>query len=45
MPRKSEGDDDERAPLLGSWSRWYALVLMTLAALVAGFAALAHHYR
>ncbi len=37
--------DDERAPLLGSWRRWYLLVLGTLAVLVAVFAALSRHYR
>jgi hypothetical protein len=28
---------DEPAPLLGSWSRWYALVVLELAALIALF--------
>jgi hypothetical protein len=37
--------DEESAPLLGTWRRWYVLVLATLAALIAAFAALAHHYR
>jgi hypothetical protein len=46
----SSGDDrsDEAhkpAPLLGTWRRWYVLVLGTLAALVALFAALSAHYK
>jgi hypothetical protein len=43
MPIK-RGDDDA-APLLGSWRRWYALVLGMLAALVALFAALSARYQ
>ena len=38
-------DDDDRAPLFGTWRRWYALVLGTLAALIGLFAALSRHYR
>jgi hypothetical protein len=38
-------DDDDRAPLLGTWRRWYVVVLGTLAVLIAGFAALSRHYR
>lgn len=37
--------DDDRAPLLGSWARWYIVVLATLTARVTLFAWLAHHYR
>jgi hypothetical protein len=37
--------DDERAPLLGTWRRWYVVVLATLAAIVAGFAYLSAVYR
>jgi len=37
--------DDERAPLVGTWRRWYVLVLATLAALIAAFAALSYQYR
>ncbi len=37
--------DDERAPLLGTWRRWYALVLGALAAWIAIGAALSRHYR
>jgi hypothetical protein len=37
--------DDERAPVLGTWRRWYAVVLGTLAGLVALFWALSRHYR
>jgi hypothetical protein len=36
--------DDDEAPLFGTWPRWYALVLGTLVALVALFAALSQHY-
>lgn len=36
---------DDAAPLLGSWRRWYALVLGTLAALIALGTALSLHYR
>ncbi len=38
-------DDEARAPLLGSWRRWYLVVLGTMAALVALFAYLTVHYR
>jgi hypothetical protein len=37
--------DEARAPVLGTWRRWYVLVLATLVVLIAGFAALSHHYR
>jgi hypothetical protein len=39
--------DEERepAPLLGTWRRWYAVVLGTLAALVALFEWLSVRYR
>ncbi len=37
-------DDDAPAPLLGSWPRWYAVVLGTLAALVALFWWLSVHF-
>lgn len=30
-------DADERAPLLGSWPRWYALIAIELVALIALF--------
>lgn len=43
--RPPSDDGDERAPLLGSWARWYLLVLATLTALVTAFAALSRHYR
>ena len=39
------GADEERAPLVGTWRRWYVVVLAILAALIAAFAALSHHYR
>ncbi|MDB4966787.1 MAG: hypothetical protein JWN44_2476 [Myxococcales bacterium] len=38
-------EDGARAPLLGTWRRWYIVVLATMAALVALFAALSYHYR
>jgi K+ transporter len=38
-------DDEDRAPLLGTWRRWYIVVLATLAAIVAGFAYLSAAYR
>lgn len=38
-------DDDTRAPALGTWRNWYALVLGTLVALIVLFAALSLHYR
>ncbi|HEX8954299.1 MAG TPA: hypothetical protein VF945_20740 [Polyangia bacterium] len=44
MPPERKSDE-ERAPLLGTWRRWYAVVLATLAALVALFAFLSAHYR
>jgi hypothetical protein len=37
-------DDETRAPLLGSWRRWYVVVLATLAALVALFEFLTAYY-
>ena len=37
--------DEERAPLLGTWRRWYVVVAATLAALVALFAYLSAVYR
>jgi hypothetical protein len=45
MPPDLEGPDDDRAPLLGTWRRWYLVVLATLAAIVALFAYLSAHYR
>ena len=45
-PDDRDGSDDEnRAPLLGSWRRWYIVVLGTLAALIALFEYLSVHYR
>jgi hypothetical protein len=45
MPPEHELDrDDHRAPLLGTWRRWYTVVLATLAALVALFEFLTAHY-
>ena len=44
MPPDRSGGEG-RAPLLGSWRRWYVVVLATLAALVALFAWLSAHYR
>jgi hypothetical protein len=40
-----DGVDEKRAPLVGTWRRWYVVVLTTLAALVALFAWLSAHYR
>ncbi len=37
--------DDERAPLLGTWRRWYLVVLAALAAWIAIGAALSRVYR
>jgi len=37
-------EDEKRAPLLGSWRRWYTVVLVTMAALVALFEFLTAHY-
>jgi hypothetical protein len=42
-PNAAPGDG--RAPLLGTWRRWYVLVLGTMIALTAVFAALSSHYR
>jgi ABC-type branched-subunit amino acid transport system permease subunit len=44
-PDPIDRDDEERAPLLGTWRRWYVVVLVTLAAIVAGFAYLSAHYQ
>jgi hypothetical protein len=44
-PKGNEADDEARAPMLGSWPRWYLVVLGTMAALVALFAYLSVHYR
>ena len=46
MASADDPDTDEaRAPVLGSWHRWYVVVLATLGALIALFAALSHHYQ
>jgi hypothetical protein len=46
MARDDRGDDDDaRAPVFGTWRRWYVVVLATLAALIAAFGALSLHYR
>jgi hypothetical protein len=37
--------DENRAPLLGTWRRWYIVVLATLAAIIALFAFLSAHYQ
>jgi hypothetical protein len=37
--------DEARAPVLGTWRRWYVLVFATLVVLVVAFAALSQHYR
>jgi len=37
-------DDENRAPLLATWRRWYLVVLVTLAGLVALFEFLTAHY-
>ncbi|MCU1281239.1 MAG: hypothetical protein JWM53_4785 [bacterium] len=44
-PEHRNSDDDNRAPVLGSWRRWYVVVLGTLAALIALFAFLSAHYQ
>ena len=41
--RPDDGDDG-RAPLVGAWPRWYALVLGVMAALVALFTWLTVHF-
>ena len=45
MSPDSPSDEERRAPLLGTWRRWYVVVLATMAALVALFAFLSAHYR
>ncbi len=45
MPPDLSERDEERAPLLGTWRRWYAVVLLTMGALVALFTWLSVHYR
>jgi K+ transporter len=45
MPREQSGLDENRAPLLGTWRRWYIVVLATLAAIIALFAFLSATYR
>jgi hypothetical protein len=37
-------DDEQPPPVLGTWTRWYWLVGITLAALIAAFAVLTHVY-
>ena len=34
----------EKPPVLGSWGAWYALVLVTLLFIIAGFAVLSRVY-
>ena len=43
---RPDGDagDEERAPLLRTWRRWYLVVLATMGALVALFDFLTAHY-
>jgi hypothetical protein len=38
-------DDDDRPPILGSWSRMYVLVLATLAAVIAAGTFVSWWYR
>ncbi len=42
---QSSSDDDERAPLFGTWRRWYLLVLGALVAWIVIGAALSRVYR
>jgi hypothetical protein len=44
-PDSPVSDDDERAPLLGTWRRWYTLVLAVMGVLVTLFAWASAHYR
>lgn len=44
MPPDSPERDEARAPLMGSWRRWYLVVLATMGALVALFEFLSAHY-
>jgi hypothetical protein len=44
LPDSTDGDED-RAPLLGTWRRWYAVVLVVMGALVALFAYASAHYQ
>jgi hypothetical protein len=44
-PDDERADGESRAPGFGTWRRWYAVVLGTLAALVALFEWLSVHYR
>jgi hypothetical protein len=41
----SPGERDDAPPLLGSWARLYAAVLVWLAMVIAGFTALSWIYR
>ncbi len=38
-------EDDSGAPVLGTWRRWYALVLGTLALTILGFTLLSRFFR
>jgi hypothetical protein len=45
MPPEPADSDEEHAPLLGTWRRWYVLVLATMSVLVALFAWASAHYQ
>jgi hypothetical protein len=45
MPPDQLDSDEERAPVMGTWRRWYVVVLATMAALVALFEFLSAHYQ
>ncbi|MCF3108568.1 hypothetical protein LL912_07240 [Niabella sp. CC-SYL272] len=37
MQQNKDIQDEEKAPLLGSWTRWYVLVILVLLLLIACF--------
>jgi hypothetical protein len=44
-PDSPQSGDDERAPLLGTWRRWYTLVLAVMGVLVVLLAWASAHYQ
>jgi hypothetical protein len=40
-----DSPDEERAPVFGTWRRWYIVVLTTMGVLVALFAWASAHYQ
>jgi len=44
-PRVDTPERDERAPVFGRWSAWYAIVIVELVAVIVALYALTQRYR